>query len=76
MDFYIYLCFSALWMLIGLLVGYKWHAWEVAHLEQCQAEREVEQRASEPAPLSPKVQREIATILDGDDYEWVWRDAI
>jgi hypothetical protein len=50
MDFYIYLSFSALWLAIGLLVGYKWHAWEVAQLEQCHAEREIEQRVSEPAP--------------------------
>lgn len=45
MDFWIYYFFSALWLLIGLLLGYRWHAWEVAHdianCEQCQAEREV-----------------------------------
>jgi hypothetical protein len=32
MDFYIYLSFSAIWLLIGLLVGYKWHAWEASHV--------------------------------------------
>lgn len=37
MDFWIYYFFSALWLLIGLVAGYRWHAWEVKH---CQPQSE------------------------------------
>jgi hypothetical protein len=33
MDFYVYYFFSALWLAIGLLVGYKWHAWDTKHAQ-------------------------------------------
>lgn len=58
---------------LGLIAYDEWRHWKRT---RHQARMHVEQRVSEPAPLSPKVEREIAAILDGDDYEWVWRDAI
>jgi type VI protein secretion system component VasK len=81
MDFYILWILSSigLFTVVASVLVTAWvllSLWRFDRATKRQAEREVEQRVSEPAPLSPKVEREIAAILDGDDYEWVWRDAI